>query len=481
MDDVPLASFKLAKIATKAWSPNSPTAPAADLEGQDTLHHSELEHSPSTSRVRKTAFLDGLRGLAAFLVYLSHHVSWFYGPEDVIQHGYGYSGAKYFATLPFVRILFTGGNAAVAIFFILSGYVLSKSPLRKLHDGAFHECYRSLLSAIVRRPIRLFIPPAGFSLVFAFIMHLPGFLAPHMTWPERKESIFAEVVNWWIELCLALNPLQNHGIFEHWFPYNPPIWTIAIEYAGSMLIFILIAAYSYVKPWYRFLLFLFTDLVLFCSYKWSMALFMAGAVLAINDLEKFDDALEVKRLLGRARSFTYHVAFILGWFLLSQTAGTRDPERSLHTLGWHWLTILTPQSYYDNEYWRFWNSIGAVLLIFGVLRMHWLQRLLTRPSLRYLGKVSFSLYLIHIPFLWTVGDRIYRILGATRPEMQTWFDNRIPLPDLGPRGLSTRFIAAQCLILPLSLLVAETGTILLDEPSVKVGRWLVARIPICNR
>lgn len=473
--------LKLSKLANRLWPPASYIALADDIQRQDTLPRSNGEHAALTARARPTTYLDGLRGLAAFLVYLSHHISWFYGPEDVIQHGFGDIGASCFATLPFVRILFTGGNAAVAIFFVLSGYVLSKPPLRMLHEGAFDKCYKSLASAILRRPLRLFIPPAGVSLAFAFIMHLPGLLAPQMTWPERKGSMFAELANWWLELCLALNPFKDHGIFEHWFPYDPPIWTIAIEFAGSMLVFILIATYSFAKPRYRLLLSILTSLWLFCSYAWSMALFIAGVVLAINDLEELDDKLLSRRLSERAKSFTYHSASVIGWFLLCQTAGTRDPERSLNTLGWHWLTLLTPNNYYDNEYWRFWNSLGAVLLVFGVLRIRWLQRRLAMPILRYLGKVSFSLYLIHIPFLWTIGDRIYRILGMIRPELQTWFDNRFPIPDMGPRGLSVRFVVAQCFILPLNLLVAQVGTVLLDEPSVELGRWLVSRLSIDKR
>ncbi|KAL9619570.1 MAG: hypothetical protein Q9160_005846 [Pyrenula sp. 1 TL-2023] len=479
MDDIPLKGLAVIRLASKACLPGSHKPAADDIESQNPA---DPALQAPCSRTRPTAFLDGLRGLAAFLVYVSHHISWFYGAEDAIQYGFGDTAANgHFATLPFVRILFTGGNPAVAIFFVLSGYVLSKSPLRRLRDATREESYRGLLSAAIRRPVRLFIAPAGVSLAFALTMQLPLGLAPRLTWPESKDTIFGELANWWLELCRALNPFEPHGIYTRWFPYDPPIWTIAIEYAGSMLVFFLVAISSYVKPWTRFLSFIVTGTCLFCFYEWAMACFIAGVVLAINDLEVFESNLLIKRVQGRTRLILYHAIFISGCFLLSQPSGTRDPSRSLNALGWYYLTLLIPRNYYDAEYWRFWNTVGAAMLVFSVLRIRWLQKGLASPPLRYLGRVSFSLYLIHIPFLWTVGDRIYRIFGACRPELQTWFDNWLRLPDIGPRGLSVKFVMTQAFILPLCLVVSEIGTIVLDEPSVKAGRWIVERLGLHKR
>lgn len=438
----------------------------------------ERQTQPNT-RTRPTAFLDGLRGLAALVVYMVHHLSWFYPPPDNIYHGFDYHGEKYFATLPFVRFFLTGGSAAVAIFFVLSGYVLSKSPLNVLYNGGVPQLYRNLLSATVRRPFRLFMPPAGVSLAVALIMQLPFGLAPRFTWPVAKDTIFAELANWFVELCHALNPFEKHGIFEKWFPYDPPVWTMPVEFEGSMLVFALIAASSLIKPRYRSPPLIFLGLCFLFFYQWAMACFVAGMVLALSDIEESGDIiLERWRISRRARPFVYYLSFILGWYLLCQIAGTKDPELSYNTLGWYWLTMLTPRNYYNNEYWRFWLSIGAVLLVFAVLRLQWLQRFLTTPALRYLGKISFSLYLTHIPFLWIIGDRIYRIFGAIKADsnMQTWFDNRLTIPDVGPRGLSLRFIVSQMFILFLNILLSHACTTFLDEPSVKFSRWIVTRL-----
>src|SRR5882757_1605507 len=70
-----------------------------------------------------TAFLDGMRGLAAFVVFICHLT---YGTFD-IGHAWGAHpdqptlAHKNFLRLPIVRLLYSG-PPMVAIFFVISGY-----------------------------------------------------------------------------------------------------------------------------------------------------------------------------------------------------------------------------------------------------------------------------------------------------------------------------------------------------------------------
>jgi hypothetical protein len=69
--------------------------------------------------LRSTAYLDGLRGCAAFIVYWHHHQLWPRGLADLIlENAYGYEKRYFFAALPGVRTFFSGGHFAVAVFFI---------------------------------------------------------------------------------------------------------------------------------------------------------------------------------------------------------------------------------------------------------------------------------------------------------------------------------------------------------------------------
>lgn len=72
-------------------------------------------------RLHDTAYLDGLRGVAAFIVYL-HHTQMQYNYESL--YGYGsIAGADHILQLPFFKLL-NAGPGAVALFFLISVGVL---------------------------------------------------------------------------------------------------------------------------------------------------------------------------------------------------------------------------------------------------------------------------------------------------------------------------------------------------------------------
>lgn len=421
---------------------------------------------------RPTAYLDGLRGLAAFLVYTSHHVPWFYGLPNVLDDGFGTGEQRYFGQLPFIRVLFTGGNAAVSIFFVLSGYVLAVGPLQSQRKSGHLNRHRMLISAAIRRPLRLYILPAAISLIMALAMQLPFGLAPTLEWPVAQPTLLGELRNWVSEFYKMASPFNKQGMWEHWFPYDPPAWTMSIELRGSIMVYSLVALTASIPPSRRILLLLILAMVLFGFYQWSLACFTGGMILAMNDVEGWNIKL-VTRLSKLGRAITLHAMFFVAWYLLSQTAGHRDAERSSKTYGWYYLTRVIPEPYYSNEYWRFWHFPGSCMLVYAVLRLSWLQQFFMHPWLHYLGRVSFSLYLMHIPLEWTISDRIHRVFGIKRQKFTTPFDDWLYLPDFGPKGLSTGFLFLQILILPMNLWLAQLGTRYLDEPSVRIGRDIV--------
>ena len=446
-----------------------------DDESQGQSHRVAGETTPKAEPDRPTAFLDGLRGLAALLVYLSHQQSWWYGPQSELNNGFGYHGQMGLGTFPFIRNLLTGGNAGVAVFFVLSGYVLSIAPLRVIRDGDIPSAHRRLASAFVRRPFRLFIPTLSLSFTLALIMHLPFGLAPKLEWPTPKATVWEEIQSWVSESMLMMNPFQKHGIFTRWYPYNPPAWTMAVEYGGSLLVFGTLAVAA-VAPRYRMSIFSITGIFLFIIKQWSMACFMGGVVLAINDIDGIDRAFLGKRVSKQMIKAGHTLLFFWAWWLLGQPAGTRNPELSYGTPGWYFMTMLIPRHYFNDEYWRFWNTIGAVLLVYTVLRLQWLQAFFLTRRLQYLGRISFSFYLLHMPIIWTIGDRICRLFGVKRQDFTTWYDDKLAIPDIGPRGFSTGYLVQQALILPLTILLAEFCTRLLDGPSIRIGRGIAARL-----
>lgn len=84
--------------------------------GADILRPSIMTRSAPQKQIRRLAYLDGLRGFAAFLVYWQHHQLWplrSVNTGRILESGYGVEGQYRFATLPIVRTFFTGGHFAV--------------------------------------------------------------------------------------------------------------------------------------------------------------------------------------------------------------------------------------------------------------------------------------------------------------------------------------------------------------------------------
>lgn len=85
-------------------------------------------HLSKPPRIHPTSYLDGLRGLASFIVFAHHYTCEYVYPYVAY---YGVSTEKVPSSplqLPFVRVVYAG-RPMVHIFFVISGFVLSKKPL----------------------------------------------------------------------------------------------------------------------------------------------------------------------------------------------------------------------------------------------------------------------------------------------------------------------------------------------------------------
>jgi peptidoglycan/LPS O-acetylase OafA/YrhL len=113
---------------------------------------------PRAAQLRETAYLDGLRGFAAFIVYWHHHQLWPRQFGDLIfENAFGYEGRYYLSCFPLIRTFVSGGHFAVAVFFIISGYVLSAKPIQLIYSEQFTKFGDNIASALFRRWMRLYI------------------------------------------------------------------------------------------------------------------------------------------------------------------------------------------------------------------------------------------------------------------------------------------------------------------------------------
>lgn len=450
------ASWVFRRLRSVVWPKAKPSAPEQPL--------------------RKTAYLDGLRGFAAFLVYWQHHQLWAHEPQDgeVIENAFGFQGNYHFATFLGTRLLFNGGHFAVATFFVMSGYVLSTKPLSLIQAGEQTKLADNLASQLFRRWLRLYIPLIVTTFLYMLTWHAFGGL-----WIQSatKQSNIRDEMWWWYAELKNFSFIFNGG-GDPWFSYNVHLWSIPVEMKGSVLVYMALMALSRATTRARLwceagLMFYF----LYIADGWYCCFFMAGMFLADLDL-----LAEKKQLpgfftmLAPYKKFIYYHFFAIAIYLGGVPSQNSDITLLRSNRGWYYLSFLKPQAVFDYKW--FYLFFAATFLVSATPRIRWLKAFFETRFCQYLGRVSFALYLVHGPVLWTLGDRLYTAVGwagggngnAAIDGLPWWVD-RFPLPKTGPLGLEVAFLVPHIVLLPVTFWAAEMVTRYVDEPAVRFAQW----------
>lgn len=428
--------------------------------------------------LHKTAYLDGLRGFAALLVYILHHEVWGHagiGGEFILENAYGWDKQFYFVCLPGIRLLFSGGHLAVAIFFVISGYVLCAKPLSLIHAGETSQMADNVSSALFRRWFRLFLPVIATTFVWLTSWHLFGLrsLAPGAMEPEKK--YIDELWRWYADF-------KNYSFVFHEDPankYNDHLWSIALEFKGSIVVYTFVLAFSRASRNGR--LFCEAGLVVYFLYVvdgWFCGLFTIGMLLCDLDLLAAKDNLpSLFKILEPLKMPIYYSLLAVALYLGGVPSITGDLQHLRDSPGWYYLSFLKPQAFWDPRW--FYRVWAATFIVAAIPRVPQLKSLFETSFCQYLGRVSFGLYLVHGPVLWTLGDRVYAATGRIREEhselVPGWI-NLCPFPSWGPFGLEINFLMAHVVLLPFTLWLAEIVTKMIDEPSVKIAQFLYKRV-----
>lgn len=426
--------------------------------------------------LRKTAYLDGIRGFAAFLVYWQHHELWAHHPLEnrILENAFGFEGQYRFASFHFVRLFFNGGHFAVATFFIISGYVLSVKPLSLIHAGDQAKLADNLGSQLFRRWLRLYIPLIGTTFLYMLTWHAFGGLWIH---GAKKQGNMRDEIWWWYAELKNFSFIFNAG-GEPWLSYNFHLWSIPVEMKGSIVVYTTLLALARASRKAR--LWLTASLMFYFMYicdGWYCTLFLMGVLLA--DLDLLSAKNQLPRVFARLapyKEFIYYHLLVVALYLGGIPSQTTDVADLRRNRGWYYLSLLKPQAAFDYKW--FYLFFAATFLVAAVPRIAWLRRFFETRFCQYLGRVSYALYLVHGPILWTLGDRIYTAVGfagsngANPMEHIPWWVDRFPLPKKGPLGLEVAFLLPHIVLLPVTFWAAEMVMRWLDEPAVKFAQWL---------
>ncbi|KAK8042853.1 hypothetical protein PG994_013336 [Apiospora phragmitis] len=473
------ATIARARRAISQTSPWRLLCLALDFVKPEILQPSRRrQHGGSSSRGDRasTAWLDGLRGWAAFSVCLAHmsvythpRIELCYGALIAPSPDSGHPSLRNAtpAAVPGLRLFWSGGHFAVMIFFVISGYVLTKRPITLLsqlppplplplppHQRQPQQPFVDALhSAMFRRPLRLLLPVALSTLFFATSWHVLDIATP---WPERQASLGAELWSWARDLLKFGFFFRNRVLYTY---YNIHTWTIPVELRGSCSVLVWLFLWgsppsvsssssggSGVLTWRRVVATAAMTIYLAvgAAGAWYAA-FFAGMLTAEIDVLAaaaasnaaadgklvynqnphprlpWDGLLDFLRRRPRMRSVLLHVMLAAGLYLGSEPSSDvlKTEELLGKCRGWKTLGRLIPAPYTASDepesvqrwFWLFW---AAWLLFVSVKELNWARSLFETRFSQYLGHHSFALYLIHGPLIGLVSERLFYLTGVKR-------------------------------------------------------------------
>ncbi|KAF5025208.1 hypothetical protein F66182_2674 [Fusarium sp. NRRL 66182] len=421
-----------------------------------------------TAKLSPTAYLDGMRGVAALVVLFCH----FFYQAFVIAKGWGCDGDHYnILKLPILRLWFQG-PPAVCLFFVISGYALSYRPLKLIRSRSTQDFSTTMSSLVFRRGIRLYLPTAISTLMIVCFIRLGIYewtrefaldrtymrnvREPH---PARLTTTYAQLVDWARDMFKFVHVFgwKTHGGSTN---YDQHLWTIPVEFRCSLYLFLTLMATARLRTHCRFITVAGTMLFTYRNSRWEFLMFLCGMVLAEVDLIRgahiSPPALPVEEKTQPARRRWYQTVFWTAFSVVALYFMSQPDQGGDRTPGWVYLTSLIPK-WWTAEKYRYWQCTGAVMFVLAVSRSASWQRVFNSPYVQYLGKISYALYLMHGPAIHTIGYLF-----------EKW---AYSLTGTEGHQFTAGFILSSFFVIPTVFWWADIFWRAVDIPTVKFAKW----------
>jgi peptidoglycan/LPS O-acetylase OafA/YrhL len=335
----------------------------------------------------RLTYLDGVRGIAAAIILLSHSLSaW------LPALAFGATDRRVPYLVPFAHTplaIFWSGDMAVMVFFVISGFLLARGSVAKQAFG----------TQIVKRILRLGIPvtaavlSTGVAFHFGVMRNHQAALVSKSEWLDRFYRPGPKPGLLWSALGGSLVSGSD------W--WMGPLWSMHVQLFGSLLVLAIVALIGRERM---------APLAMISVIVWSL---LAGssrfglhfAAIVSGALMFQVKSFQPKAKVHKAATFASVLTIVyLGSWPDEETVGPwYEPVANLFTFTDNYLR---PRSIA--------HTIAAVLLVWLVFNTTSLQTILQTKILRTLGRYSFSVYLTHWPLLMSVGALTFqRITSRT--------------------------------------------------------------------
>lgn len=344
--------------------------------------HMNADNNVPQADVGRIHALDGLRGVASVMVLLLHTATML----NVFDLGSMYS------LIP--------GTPAVIIFFVLSGVVLALGPLKHLREGRPYDW----VAYYPRRIVRLCIP------LFAAIAL--GVLAGYAAWTIGSTGRSASAIDFNGGIARIVHDvLMQFDVFFNISDdmqtifgtpltrVNSPVWSMSWELWFSLTLPLVIALLACLRHERATVFALFVGILTsyWCGYfpLRFVLMFWLGVVLArrIGDLSRIKLAPTVELLCAI-------IAFAIIELVQANVAG-----------------LLGPMSPFASACLSTLMNAACMLLVVLAIIDGTTRRILSTRIARFLGTISFSLYLTHSIVIGGLEALLPRV-GIAMPTIQ---------------------------------------------------------------
>lgn len=370
---------------------------------------SPVESNPTKSAERVLA-LDGLRGIAASMVVITHAVSALAKPLAAIL-------ALHHSPVA----LLANGGGGVHIFFVLSGFCLAGSARRA-------QNFLGLVRFYLRRVLRIH-PPYVVGLLISWL--LSGWVYDRSAPLDALSQTMIDMRR----VHISPRALQHALMFPGRAYVQLPVgWTLQVEAVFSILLPLLMLVAT--------------------RAHWLLLIAVSLPMLAIEE----ETSLDYMRFF---LDFSFGIAIYCERDQLSQLfARTPAAARGLFLLAG--IGLLTAPVYFMLDNHTPMRALvlyccGAAVTVMCAAHMPGVRRFLSLPILGWIGRISFSVYLIHAPVIILLSPNVDHPLNL--------FEGTI---------FVVVSLAATYAIAPLLYYGIE-------EPSMRAGYWVSAKLESLER
>ena len=323
-------------------------------------------------------WLDGIKGILCLLIFVHHFLLIFF---PAIHYGgiapsYLNGFDTYLSQSP-ISVIFNG-NYMVALFCVISAVVLSRSIMTT-------ENKEKLAGAVVKRYFRLMLPVVAIGFVTFIFSQLGLFtnveVGEAVSSPSAVQS-YREPMSF-IDFIFSV-------LIRTWFygdnTISPAYWMLSKLFIGS-LVCMLISIF----PW---------------KFKRTSLIFYSILALAFLDRSDLILAFILGTMIGWATVYMKKLfnpylgvaALIFGILLGGYPSGVEPTN---------FYRYINFMSYID------WHILGAAATIFGLFSLSFLQNFFSKRPFLWLGKISYSVYLVHMLVLYSLATSLYMWLAPS--------------------------------------------------------------------